>query len=456
MPKKNKSATEGEKPVIDYRDTPQGDAVAQPFPAKVSDEYRVHISRAAYRRMKAHAATSDEVELCGVLVGEVCRDDQGLYLSVTGAIEGEGANTYGTQVTFTQQTWDHIHSVRERDHPTARIVGWFHTHPGFGVFLSGMDTFIQENFFNAPYQIAVVLETKTKQEGCFGWVDGKITALQRYWVGDREVRLATGGAEPFENGGNGQSETPENVSVETVGHFRPEDPQPPLPGFKSLIVLAVLCVAFGVFWGYSLTRKAMLQALQTEFYSLMEFAGINSAAAQDLGEVREKVAAVRQATEKAGEDEQAKTLLAVEQVLASYEKDYVARDRGTFRKSLAKLAKRRQHLGERVEAANVAAHELKMYIVDIYMLRVQEVLYRAKAAKLEELPRPDAAMVRQLVGRILEIEPRYKEALRKAMPELMRSLYPSQNTKGKTPEAPPKKDPETAQKKGPEAPKKED
>ncbi|MBT7162320.1 MAG: hypothetical protein HN904_06040, partial [Victivallales bacterium] len=97
-----------------------------------------------------------------------------------------------------------------------------------------------------------------------------------------------------------------------------------------------------------------------------------------------------------------------------------------------------------------------MYIVDIYMLRVQEVLYRAKAAKLEELPRPDAAMVRQLVGRILEIEPRYKKALRKAMPELMRSLYPSQNTKGKTPKAPPKKAPATAQKKGPEAPKKED
>jgi len=184
----------GGKPRIDYRDTPKDKAVSRPFPTAVSRQYRVHISPGAYKRMKDHAATSADVELCGVLVGTVCRDDQGIYLSVTGAVEGEGANTYGTQVTFTQQTWDHIHRVRERDYPDAQIVGWFHTHPGFGVFLSGMDTFIQENFFNAPHQIAIVLETKTKEEGCFGWVDGKITALQRYWVGDREVRLATGEA----------------------------------------------------------------------------------------------------------------------------------------------------------------------------------------------------------------------------------------------------------------------
>ena len=85
-------------PKIDYRDTPAGDAVQRPFPAKVPGEYRVHIAPAAYDRMKTHAVTSDEVELCGVLVGEICRDDHGIYLDISGFIEGEGASSREQQV----------------------------------------------------------------------------------------------------------------------------------------------------------------------------------------------------------------------------------------------------------------------------------------------------------------------------------------------------------------------
>ena len=35
-----------------------------------------------------------------------------------------------------------------------KIVGWYHTHPGFGVEFSEMDLFIQQNFFGGPAQIA--------------------------------------------------------------------------------------------------------------------------------------------------------------------------------------------------------------------------------------------------------------------------------------------------------------
>jgi len=31
-----------------------------------------------------------------------------------------------------------------------KIVGWYHSHPGFGIFLSEYDLFIHRNFFTAP------------------------------------------------------------------------------------------------------------------------------------------------------------------------------------------------------------------------------------------------------------------------------------------------------------------
>ncbi len=427
MAKKNGTKGEaetGSSAGIDYRDTPKERIASRPFPARISDEYRVHIAPDAYERMKAHAATSDEVELCGVLVGDVCQDDQGIYLSITGAIEGEGANTYGTQVTFTQQTWDHIHRVREQDYPKAQIVGWFHTHPGFGVFLSGMDTFIQENFFNAPYQVAIVLETKAKQEGCFGWVDGRITPLQRYWVGDREVRLATGEAEPFEERMAAPDGSRMQASSAASAPQAPPEPPPPM-GVKSLILMAVLCVLLGVFWGYSLTRRALFQALQTEFYALMEFTGINSAAAEDMHAVQGQVAKVRQDLEKAGRSEESKQMQAIEHLLAVYEKDYLDRDRESFRKRVSQLGRTRQTLAEQVDAANREARDLRLYVANIFIMRAADVLNRANVRRPADLPPQDAADFREILGTALHIEPAAKEMLRVQFPDWLEFLYPS-------------------------------
>ncbi len=37
----------------------------------------------------------------------------------------------------------------EEKHSSLSIVGWYHSHPGFGVEFSDMDMFIQKNFFSS-------------------------------------------------------------------------------------------------------------------------------------------------------------------------------------------------------------------------------------------------------------------------------------------------------------------
>ena len=49
----------------------------------------------------------------------------------------------------------------------ARIVGWYHTHPDFGIFLSDYDVFIHQHFFSGPGQIALVIDPVRKLEGVF-------------------------------------------------------------------------------------------------------------------------------------------------------------------------------------------------------------------------------------------------------------------------------------------------
>ena len=98
------------------------------------------------------------------------------------AIAGtNGAASRSTNVTFTAETWQHIHDTMDRDHPDEKILGWYHTHPGFGIFLSDMDIFICDNFFNLPWQVAFVYDPQSGEEGNFIWRSAAGRNRTRFW-----------------------------------------------------------------------------------------------------------------------------------------------------------------------------------------------------------------------------------------------------------------------------------
>jgi proteasome lid subunit RPN8/RPN11 len=133
------------------------------------------------RQIRQHARSSNKTEVCGVLIGQ----DRDQRIDVAACIEGQNAEEAGAHVTFTQDTWEHIYAVKDQKYPEERIVGWYHSHPGFGVFLSDHDTFIHKNFFSSPGQVAWVFDPHSDEEGCFGWVGGRIERLKQIGVVDR-------------------------------------------------------------------------------------------------------------------------------------------------------------------------------------------------------------------------------------------------------------------------------
>jgi proteasome lid subunit RPN8/RPN11 len=135
--------------------------------------YQVLVRQSVLNKIHRHGQSVAETEVCGVLVGNVHHDASGPWLYVEQAIEGNGAAERAAQVTFTAETWAHIQLVMDRDFPDRRILGWYHTHPAFGIFLSDMDVFIQDNFFGEPWQVALVYDPKAKEEGLFLWKNGR-------------------------------------------------------------------------------------------------------------------------------------------------------------------------------------------------------------------------------------------------------------------------------------------
>jgi proteasome lid subunit RPN8/RPN11 len=152
------------------------------------------------RQIRQHARSSPKTEVCGVLIGEIEDGTADVQACISGANAAQG----GAHVTFTQDTWEHIYKIKDRDFPDARIVGWYHSHPGFGIFLSDHDTFIHKNFFSAPEQVAWVIDPHTDEEGCFGWRGSRLERIARFsFVDDHGGESANVSNRPEPRGADG-------------------------------------------------------------------------------------------------------------------------------------------------------------------------------------------------------------------------------------------------------------
>jgi proteasome lid subunit RPN8/RPN11 len=159
------------------------------FPVDSRADFRLYMSPDVRRGIEAHAKADVGVEICGVLVGHWERDEDGPYARVTDFIRCENATSKFAEVTFTHESWAQINKEMDSRHADARIIGWYHSHPDFGIFLSDRDCFIQQHFFSGPGQVAYVIDPVRDLEGVFAWHNGKPTLLPHFWVGN-SVRTA--------------------------------------------------------------------------------------------------------------------------------------------------------------------------------------------------------------------------------------------------------------------------
>ena len=192
-----------------------------PKPAKVkvrvSTQPVVVMEAEVARKIRQHARTSMKAEVCGVLIGNTDHE----RMTVEACIAGINAAQGGAHVTFTQDTWEHIYKIKDKEYPDHKIVGWYHSHPGFGVFLSEHDLFIQQNFFSNPQQVAWVYDPHTDEEGCFGWIGGNIEKLSAIRVGySQDVEISGTAAHEYEEDDDSAS----GSIVRTDREQRPAEP----------------------------------------------------------------------------------------------------------------------------------------------------------------------------------------------------------------------------------------
>jgi len=136
-------------------------------------EVRVICSQKVIRAVEIYSRENSRKEVGGVLLGEAYLYKGYIYIEITAIIKAPilsaQQNTSGS-FNFSPEAWAEMNRVRDKNYEDLKIVGWFHSHPGHGIFLSqGMDTFIQDNYFNRPWQVAMVYDPLRHEGGFFVW-----------------------------------------------------------------------------------------------------------------------------------------------------------------------------------------------------------------------------------------------------------------------------------------------
>jgi len=96
------------------------------------------------------------------------------HLEIRRFLPATGVRRDFTSVTFTHETWSNLTREVDTSFPGEKVVGWQHTHPGFGIFLSSYDLFIHRHFFSAPWQVALVVDPRRQEFGFFQWRGNEI------------------------------------------------------------------------------------------------------------------------------------------------------------------------------------------------------------------------------------------------------------------------------------------
>jgi proteasome lid subunit RPN8/RPN11 len=155
----------------------------------------IFLDRATADAIERHALSDTSVELGGILLGKECLDQATgePFVWITQSLEAKHYANTQASFTYTHDSWEEITRERDRLHPDLDIVGWYHTHPSFGIFLSHHDLFIQQHFFAQPLQVAYVVDPINQSRGFFQWRDGGLAQVGGYYLtaerGDR-VALA--------------------------------------------------------------------------------------------------------------------------------------------------------------------------------------------------------------------------------------------------------------------------
>lgn len=125
--------------------------------------FPVYIHQEVLENIKKFCRES-KTEIFGYLIGSILMWNDVIYIIIEESIfltDATYSDKFSTsQIEGTagayQKEFQRLKKIKKNKN--LRIIGWWHSHPDFGCFLSSADLLTQKHFFHKSYQVAMVVD----------------------------------------------------------------------------------------------------------------------------------------------------------------------------------------------------------------------------------------------------------------------------------------------------------
>src|SRR5881296_2158734 len=119
--------------------------------------YPIFFQQEAVIALQEHLKSSPTQAIFGFLIGDVYRDPENgaLYTVIDKTLKLSQA-IYGDKTeVVVSRLWERMQEQLRK--ASASLLGWYHSHPGQGGFLTAHDVETHEKFFTEPWQVAILV-----------------------------------------------------------------------------------------------------------------------------------------------------------------------------------------------------------------------------------------------------------------------------------------------------------
>ena len=139
--------------------------------------FPLFVTHEVLRKTNDHVSQSLDAEDGGFLLGNWCRcpDTAIEFVLIDECSRARYTERTNVSLGFTPEAWGHLDDELTGKFKGKSLVGWYHSHPSWGVFLSSLDRTLHNDRFQMPWMPALVIDPVNETAGFFAHrADGKL------------------------------------------------------------------------------------------------------------------------------------------------------------------------------------------------------------------------------------------------------------------------------------------
>ncbi len=139
--------------------------------------FEVYMKQSAVDKAEEYFSrlASQRLEGMGLLIGVNCEHNGKNFILVNEFMTAD-TNSTAVSVRFSSSSFEKLSQQLKGKLGESVVVGWCHSHPSYGCFLSSTDVSTQRRFFNEDFHIAAVFDPLKKEQ-----FSGKSAMSKRFY-----------------------------------------------------------------------------------------------------------------------------------------------------------------------------------------------------------------------------------------------------------------------------------